>query len=442
MEYLERYGSHFGLGDRLHFRQTVTAVEPEEGGGWRVTTVDGNTGETAHHRCDRVAICAGLNLNPKPIDLPGLQTFTGEVRHSATYIGPEGFEGKRVVIVGAGESGVDIATELSLVAQETYLSIRGGKFVIPRINPLNGIANDYDTNRIRYAPPVPLGNWFMTFKRRLCFYTGDHTPEAAVRAQLLEQASAGPISQTATKSDDFIYRVMSGHLHLRKNVVGFHGDEVIFEDGRRQPADVVIFAHGYVPSFPFLKYPEGVQPRHPGDMFLNMFQPEIGDSLAFCGLARPNIGAIPPTGELQARLFAQVAAGKRELPEQSIMEKDILRARKKNGESFPTQPQPNPVVNWIPYMDTLASCIGCRPNLLGLLARPRLLWNLCTGPVTGAHYRLQGPGASQTSWETVMKLPRMHQMREILTYIGLHFWIWPLQILHPNPSWRGSNTIL
>ncbi|NEO45289.1 MAG: NAD(P)-binding domain-containing protein [Moorea sp. SIO4A3] len=441
LEYLANYVEHFRFWNHLHFRQTVTDVKPNEKGGWIVTTVDRVSGETVPHHCDRVAICTGVNLIPKPIQLPGLDSFTGEVRHSAMYKGVEGLRGKHVVIVGAGESGVDIAAEVSYVAENTYLSIRKGKFIIPRINPLTGMANDYDTNRIRNAPPIILQNWLMTLKRRLCFHTGDHTPESAFRTQLLKNSDVGPMSQAVTKSDDFIYRVIEGKLNLRRDLVGFDGDEVIFSDGIRHRADVVIFAHGYFPSFPFLKYPKDVQALHPGNMYLNMFHPEIGYSLAFCGFARPKIGAIPPTGELQARLFALVAAGKRLLPDARFMERDIIQTRKENALSFPTQPPPNVLINWISYMDKVANLIGSRPNPLYLLKKPRLLWKFCSGPVTGAHYRLTGPGASQTSLETIMKLPRMHQINEIITYIGLHFWLWPLQIINPNSKWHKSNTI-
>jgi len=121
---------------------------------------------------------------------------------------------------------------------------------------------------------------------------------------------------------------------------------------------------------------------------------------------------------------------------------DIVQAKQENAENFPTQSQPNVLVRWIPYMDKLASLIGCRPTAQYLFPRPRLLWKLCAGPMTGAQYRLQGPGASQISWETVMKLPRMHQLSEILAYVGLHFWIWPIQLLTRNTSWRSSNTII
>lgn len=439
--YLERYVRHFALSEHLHFGQTVTAVERMDNGRWQVTTLDRKTDEQQLHYCDRVAISVGLHLNPKPVDLPGQSTFTGEIRHSSTYKGVAGLKGKRVVVVGAGESGVDIATELSHVVSETALSLRSGKFIIPRINPLNGMANDYDTNRIRNMPPMPLRNWFMTFKRRLCFDTGEHTPESAFRAQLLAAAEAGPASQTVTKSDDFVHRVMAGGLSLRRNVVGFDHGNVIFADGMQHPADVVIFAHGYIPVFPFLKHPDGVSVRHPGDMFVNIFHPEMGDTIGFCGFVRPAIGAIPPTGELQARLFAQVAAGKRVLPTQEHMQQAIETAREENAAMFPTQLQPNAVISWIPYMDKVAGLIGCRPQLLKLLKRPQLLWSLCAGPMTGAHYRLHGPGQSEAALKTAQSLPRMHRISEILTYLGLHFWTWPLQVVHPHARWRPSITL-
>ncbi|MEL6553745.1 MAG: NAD(P)-binding domain-containing protein [Cyanobacteria bacterium J06621_11] len=441
-EYLERYVERFELGQSLNFSQSVTSVQRTDNGQWCVRTLDEKTGKCATHYCDRVAVCAGLNLTPKPIDLPGQETFTGEVRHSSRYVGTDGLEGKRVVVVGAGESGVDIATELSHVARETYLSLRSGKFVIPRTNPLNGVANDYDTNRIRYALPVPLRNGFMTFERKLCFHTGEHTPEAAFRAQLLATSKAGPSSQTVTKSDDFIHRVIADQLCLRKNVVGFDQETVVFADGLRQPADVVIFSHGYIPAFPFLRYPDQISARHPGDMFLNMFHPELGDSIAFCGFARPAIGAIPPTGEIQARLFAQVAAGNRVLPDHTRMLQSIDDAKRENSASFPTQPQPNAVVNWIPYMDKVARLIDCKPQPLRLWRQPKLVWRLCTGPMTGAYYRLQGPGKSAIALNTINTLPRMHRIREILIYLGLHFWSWPLQVLHPHARWRRLTSIV
>ena len=297
LSYLESYVEHFGFSDCLNFRKKVINAEPDEKNGWVLSIIDCDSGKIEHHRCDRLAICVGTHHNPNSIDLPGLDSFTGEVFHSSQCNNPYNFKGKSVVIVGAGESGVDIASQIANAGGKTYLSIRRGKLIIPRINPLTNMANDYDTNRIRNAPPIVLRNCFMTFKRRLCFHKGEHTPESALRAQLVEQSNTGPISQTVTKSDDFIHALLEGKLELRKNLVKLEYNEVIFEDGIRHRADTVIFAHGYSPSFPFLKRPESLQNCHPGNLYLNMFHPEIGDSLAFCGFIRPAIGAIPPTGK-------------------------------------------------------------------------------------------------------------------------------------------------
>ena len=442
VDYLERYVDYFRLRKHLYFGKTVTKVKPITGGGWTVKVLDQETQHVERYRCDRVAVCAGLNLQPRAVNLSGADSFTGRIMHSAYYTGPEGLVDKRVTVVGAGESGVDIATEVSKIAAQTDLSIRGGKFVIPRINPLTGVANDYDTNRIRNAPPIALQNWFMRFKRRLCRYADSHTPESAFRNWLLEQSHVGPMSQIATKSDDFIHQVIDKKLILRKMLVRLDKDTLIFEDGAQTIADVIIFAHAYVPSFPFIHYPDGVRPRHPGEMYLQMFHPELGNSIVFGGFARPSIGAIPPTGELQARLFAQVASGKCARPNREMMLKDIERTQLENASSFPTQPQPNAVVRWIPYMDKLADMLGCRPHLLQLLTRPGLLWKVCSGPMTAANYRLCGPGASHRALATVIELSRTHPLNEILANIGLHFWLWPIQLLHPNPTWRASNTIL
>ena len=227
-----------------------------------------------------------------------------------------------------------------------------------------------------------------------------------------------------------------------KNLVAFEGDEVIFADGTRTAADVVLFAHGYAPTFPFLKYPVHVGARHPGLLYLNMFHPVLGGSLAFCGFARPAIGTIPPTGELQARLFAQVAAGLRELPDAAEMSADVDMERKENQERYPTQPQPNVVISWIDYMDRLAGIVGCRPDIRRLLLRPRLLWKVAAGPMTGAVYRLHGPGAAPASETTVLWLPRMHHLREVFTLLGLHLLIWPFVRTHPSVRWRSANPII
>ncbi len=90
---------------------------------------------------------------------------------------------------------------------------------------------------------------------------------------------------------------------------------------------------------------------------------------------------------------------------------------------FPTACVPSCVVHYIPYMDMLAEEIGCRPSPWMLLARPRLLWLVMTGPFVGAMYRLSGPGSCPAQARaTLAKLQRGHGMDELvlLTVLNLY----------------------
>lgn len=437
VSYLEDYTDHFNLRPNISFNRMVEKVEPFDCG-WRIFVRDMDKDEVEVVQCDRVSVCTGTHQTPKPISLPGIESFKGEIRHVSTYKGPEDFKNKCVVVAGLGESGADIAYELSRVSKEVVVSIKRGKFVIPRINPLTGKANDYDTNRIRNAAPIFLKNGFMSLRRRLCQYMGNHTPSSAVRAKLLQVSNTGPNTQTATKSDDFIKALIDGSLSVEREIVRFENNEVVFSDGKRQVADVVLFAHGYVPAFPFLELPGGARAKHPSEMYLNMFDPDVGSKLVFCGFARPALGAIPPVGELQARLFAQVAAGKLVLPAIEEWKSYIEEDQRENRERFPGLPAKNVVVSWIPYMDKLATLIGCRPHPWKLIASPTLLWRVVTGAVNGAHYRLHGVGSKPVAKHTVCYLKGEHDLKEVLTMLGLHFWVWPLGLIYKNKRFQSD----
>lgn len=442
-DYLEAYARAFNLFPAIHLQHDVVTAQHLPEGGWRVTVRDlsdpsAKDAERTEH-FDHVVVSSGLNLQPKGIDIPGMDTFTGTIEHVAHYRDPKRFAGKTVVVVGIGESGADIAAELAEHAT-ARLSMGRGKFIIPRMNPLNGVANDYDTNRARYAAPVVVRDAFMTLKRRLCVHLGLLDREAALRARLLEVSGVGPMSQTVTKNDAIIPKLLDSSLELRRSIVRFDGDKVVYDDGFEEQVDAVLFAHGYQPSFPFLDLGEGAQLRHPGLLYLNMVHPSLGDTLFFCGFARPAIGSIPPTGELQARYVAQLLSGRRVLPTSAEMEQAVVAQYRRIGALYPTQKQPHVVISWIDYMDTIAEKIGCRPDPLHLLTRPRLAWKVATGPMTGAVYRLHGPGASHVAEETVLKLPRMHQLRELLTHVGLHMSLWPFARLSSHPRWRSASS--
>merc|ERR1711874_130699 len=107
---------------------------------------------------------------------------------------------------------------------------------------------------------------------------------------------------------------MDGSLQLRPGIVGFGGGhDVVFSDGSKTQADVVVCCTGYSPAVPFLRdkaltLGEGGAIDPAGQLYKRVFAPRCGASLAFIGFARPQIGAMPPIAELQGRWFAAVLA--------------------------------------------------------------------------------------------------------------------------------------
>jgi dimethylaniline monooxygenase (N-oxide forming) len=441
LDYLERYAAHFALLPHVRFGHEVVEVL-RDGERWRVRARRHETGETIECVCDHVAISSGLNLEPRSPEIPGSQTFHGQVRHLATYKGPATFAGARVVVVGLGETAVDVAHELASVAASVSLSVRRGKFIIPRVNPQNGVANDYDTNRLRYSTPTAVRNVYMLLKRWTCAGSPNMDPRARLRLSLLRASGAGPMSQPATKSDEFLDDVLEGRVTIQKPIARLEGRTVIYADGHTEEADFVLMGTGYRPRFPFFSWGD-VSPVHPGEMFLNAFVPELGDGVAFLGCARPTIGAIPPTGEMQARYFAELVLGRATLPSEEEMREAIARATIRNRRTLPMVEQPNALVEWIPYLDQVAERIGCRPSPMALLRRPRLAWKLMSGPMTGAMYRLEGPGAAPDVAErTIRMLPRKHELFELLTHAVLHFYVSVIGLVTGDPRLDTSSTFV
>jgi len=441
VEYLERYAHHFSLKKHLRFGWEVQEVR-REGEGWLVRVRCTKNGAEVERRCDHVAICSGLNLAPRVPQLEGTERFEGRIQHVAGYKGSQPYRGERVVVVGGGESAVDVAHELATTAESVSLSMRRGAFVIPRVNPDSGEANDYDTNRLRYSTPTILRNAYMLLKRWVCAGSGRLDPRARLRLSLLRASGAGPMSQPATKSDDFLEDVLEGRVAVRPAVARLGRDEVEYIDGTTERADVLLLGTGYRPSFPFVRW-GSVEPLHPGEMFLNMFVPAWGASVAFLGCARPTIGAIPPSGELQARYFAQLVSGAKALPLVGAMADEIAAAVEENRRTFPVAEQPNVLVQWIPYLDRLAALTGCQPPPRLLLREPRFAWKMMSGPMTGAMYRLEGPGAAPAvARDTISSLPRKHGLMELLTHAVLHLYAGALALVLRDRRLRTSNTFL
>ncbi len=306
-DYLESFADEFALRDRVALRVEVTHVEPVPGpglpgfNGWAVTTGDGQT------RCyEHVIVASGHHRRPHVPELPG--TFSGQVLHSVDYKDPDIFLTRRVLIVGAGNSGTDLAVDASRRAEHTMLATRHELQVLPRYL----LGRPFDQLRPGMANLLPAGMERSLFDRfvRVAPPLGDgHRPESA------EPSPAPPVAP------DLPELVASGDIELTPAPRLLAGAEVEFTDGSRRMVDLIINATGYDVDLPFLGsaifdpkgnrmplYRKVVAPQRPGLWFIGFVD---------------TIGASIPLYELQAEWVGDVLTAKSFLPGRTAMRKWI-----------------------------------------------------------------------------------------------------------------------
>jgi dimethylaniline monooxygenase (N-oxide forming) len=307
-EYLDAYTDAFGLRGHIRFSTTVASVTPEQDGRWDVRLQDG-TGT----RYDVVVVANGHDWDPSWPDLPG--ATTARITHARDYRTPDRFCGKHVVVIGAGQSAVEIAAEVARVAASTTLSCREAHYIVPR-RFLGRPSDHFDTapaNRL----PWPIVRRLSALMLRLAHGRADRWGLPPPRHRLLER-------HPPALSDEILPALRSGAVVARPPVVALDGNRVRFGDGSVGTADEIVCATGYRLSFPFfsrdLVCPDGrrlglyrriIAPAHP--------------TLAFIGLVDP-FGGLLPVVEAQSDWLADLLDGTIRLPDAAAMEAAIARA--------------------------------------------------------------------------------------------------------------------
>lgn len=324
-DYFDRFVDHFGLREHIRFRTEVTHVEPA-GDGWDVTVRDLETGEletgqlgsgeqrTRHY--DAVLVANGHHWNPRMPEpaFPGADTFTGIQMHSHDYKTFEGFEDKRVLVLGIGNSACDIAVETSKVSERTFLAMRRGAHILPKY--LFGIPTDHLTTS-------PLARLPIFRVQRRAFELLLRLSRGTVTKYGLPEPDHRLLSAHPTISDDLLVRLGHGDISIKPNIERLDGDKVWFTDGSVEPIDVIVYCTGYRITFPFLDtsvisavdnevslYRRVVDPDHPGLYFIGLVQP---------------LGAIMPLAEAQSEWVADLLDGSAALPSKAEMQREIDR---------------------------------------------------------------------------------------------------------------------
>jgi Flavin-binding monooxygenase-like len=272
--YFQDYARAFDLYAHIEFKQWVERVEPVDGEScWDVTLADGST-----RRYRGVVIANGHHWDPKFPQYPG--QFSGQALHSSQYKTPDVLRGQRVLVIGAGNSGCDIAVEAAQNAVATFHSTRRGYHYLPKF--LLGKPIDVCGERmLKWRLPLGLRRWITDRLVKLALGRPQDYGLPAPDHRLFE---THPIINS-----QMLYFVGHGKIRPKPDVREFAGPTVRFIDGSQEDIDLIVYATGYHISFPFI---DRVHLNWQGDrpeLLLNVFHPRH-ERLFVAGLIQPDSG--------------------------------------------------------------------------------------------------------------------------------------------------------
>ncbi len=302
--YFDQYVNRFGLRETISFQRGVERAQRSADGVWEVT-LDG--GETRLYHA--LIVANGHHWDPRWPEpaIPG--EFLGEIMHSHQYTDPSQLVGRRVVVVGMGNSAMDIAVDASYHAASTRLVARKGVHVVPK----------YILGKPLDAGVRPTRMPFTWMLRGL--------------APVL-RATVGPMDRYGlplpdhrlgqahpTVSSRILDRLAHGAIEVRPEIAELRGESILYSDGTEERADLIVYCTGYKISFPFLDESVIGAPENELILYKRIF-PADRAGLYFIGFVQP-WGAIMPIAEAQSRIVADHLLGAYALPSQAEMRHDM-----------------------------------------------------------------------------------------------------------------------
>ncbi|WP_421863127.1 flavin-containing monooxygenase [Parvibaculum sp.] len=270
--YMKLFADAYGLRDHIRFDTSVVKTELQADSTWIVTL---STGETKAYGS---LVCAnGTNWHPTMPDYPG--TFTGEMRHAVTFRSMDEFKGKRVLVIGAGNSGCDIACDAAKAADSAFISMRRGYHFLPK--HLFGIPADVFAHE---GPHLPMWLTQRIFGVILRILNGDLTRFGLQKPdhKLFE---THPILNT-----QLLHYLGHGDIKAKPDVECFEGKIVHFKDGTSEEIDLVLCATGYTWKVPYVDPSLFIWKSGKPDLYMNLFSREH-PSLYALGFMETNGGA-------------------------------------------------------------------------------------------------------------------------------------------------------
>jgi hypothetical protein len=308
-ELMARYFQDFAdsnrLTERVTFNTEVQEVEPVEGPGrpgehgWRVTTPAG----TRTYSC--VFVSNGHHSEPRIPEFPG--EFTGESFHAHEYITPEVFEGKDVLVIGVGNSGMDIACDATKLARSVSVVTRHGVHVLPK----------YAFGRPIDQFGTPVNAWIPFRLERRVYEIVQRFSTGRPEDRGLPRPDHRLLSAHPTVSSEFCDRVGHGDIDMKPGIERLGGKTVHFVDGTSIEVDTLVYATGYTVSLPFFD-PDLYDPADNAmPLYQRVLTPEL-PGLFFIGFVQ-TVGSNIPLMELQAEWTGDLVTSTCVLPPEDEM---------------------------------------------------------------------------------------------------------------------------
>jgi cation diffusion facilitator CzcD-associated flavoprotein CzcO len=335
--YFDDYVDHFALRELIEFETGVEHAARRPDGVWEIAL---DSGETRSY--DALLVANGHHWDqrwPEPA-FPSSEDFKGVQMHAHTYVDNSIFVDKDVVVLGIGNSAMDISVESSYVARNTYLAARQGAWIIPKYvfgKPVDQLPNN---------PRIP----FKIRQRMIhqVIKTATGNPESfGLPKPNHKFGEAHP-----TVSGRILDRIAHGTIQPKPNIASLADQEVRFVDGSTVHADVVVYCTGYKITFPFFDSDLISAPDNHIELFRRVFHPTI-DNVFFIGLLQP-LGAIMPLAEAQGAWVGDYLRGEYALPAPAQLRQDISEDQAAMRKRYIASKRHTIQVDYDDYLHTLA----------------------------------------------------------------------------------------
>jgi hypothetical protein len=232
LAYLNDYAAHYDLRPQIRFNTTVECVRPAPGDCWELTL---STGEKRVYR--GVVIANGHHWDKRMPSYPG--EFSGQLIHAKDYKSPEIFQGKRVLVIGGGNSACDIAVEAARFAQTSHISMRRGYWIMPKT--MFGVPS---VELIKIWMPLWFQRMFVSLMIRV--FVGRYEQYG------LQHPDHKLFEKHPTINSELLYFLRHGRITPHPDIQRYDGAEVEFVDGSRTACNLIVAATGYHLSLPML----------------------------------------------------------------------------------------------------------------------------------------------------------------------------------------------